>query len=124
MAHFTIEDLADPTKEATLWGDNADPDGDGDSNFFEFVAGLDPHDGGSNFTFTIELVPDQPTHRKITYGPIVDGRTYVVQFTDGLGSSEFTPLAGGIIEDQGNMRIHTDTNAGGFRVYRVQVSIP
>ncbi len=126
MANFSIEDLADPAKESTIWGDNADPDGDGDSNFFEFVAGLDPTSAaeGANFTFTQSLVPGQPPLWKITFGPIVEGRTYEVQFTDGFGSNNYMPLTGGIIENEGNMRSHTDTSPTGLRFYRVQVSLP
>ncbi|MFT5489908.1 MAG: hypothetical protein ACI8V5_000247 [Limisphaerales bacterium] len=124
LANFTVEELADPSKEATLWGDNADPDMDGQGNFFEFVAGLDPQNTGSQFAFTIGLVPGQPTQRKITYGPIVPGRSYVVEFTDALGSTPFATLAGGIVTDVADMRCHTDTSPMGFRVYRVRVSVP
>ena len=124
LANFTIEELADPAKEATLWGDNADPDLDGQGNFFEFVAGLNPNDNASKFSFSISLVPGQPTQRKVTYGPIIAGRTYVVEFTDSLGSVPFAPLAGGVVVDAGAMRCHTDTSPMAFRVYRVRVSVP
>ncbi len=40
--HFTAEELADPSKEATLWGHDADPDHDGLVNFFEFALAADP----------------------------------------------------------------------------------
>jgi hypothetical protein len=39
---FTYSDLSDPTKQATVWGDTADPDADGQSNLFEFAVGLNP----------------------------------------------------------------------------------
>ena len=39
---FRYSDLSDPTKQATVWGDTADPDADGQNNLFEFAVGLNP----------------------------------------------------------------------------------
>ncbi|PYI88063.1 MAG: hypothetical protein DME26_04240 [Verrucomicrobia bacterium] len=41
-SYFSSTDLQDPTKEATLWGDLADPDNDGRNNLMEFALGLNP----------------------------------------------------------------------------------
>lgn len=122
-ANFSAEELADPDKEATVWGDQADPDGDGLTNFFEFVAGINPIDQASLFQFRIELVPGQPTHRKLIFGPIVAGREYTVEVNNNLGIGAFVPLEG-MVEDNGDIRTVTDANATGFRVYRVQISLP
>lgn len=50
---FSASELADPSLEETLWGANADPDGDGRTNFEEYasdtnprIADLDPAQGG------------------------------------------------------------------------------
>jgi hypothetical protein len=40
--HFSEHDLTDTNKEATIWGDLADPDLDGRNNLIEFALGLDP----------------------------------------------------------------------------------
>jgi len=40
--HFAPEDLADPAKEATVWGHDADPDGDGFNNLLEYALNGDP----------------------------------------------------------------------------------
>lgn len=40
--HFTPEELADPAAEATLWGDQADADGDGNNTLIEYFAATDP----------------------------------------------------------------------------------
>ena len=45
---FSSTDLADPSKEATLWGDKADPDKDGRDNLLEFALGLNPLGSESN----------------------------------------------------------------------------
>ncbi len=41
-ANFSAADLQDPSKEATVWGDLADPDSDGRENLMEFALGLNP----------------------------------------------------------------------------------
>jgi len=41
-SYFSSADLQDPTKEATVWGDLADPDNDGRNNLMEFALGLNP----------------------------------------------------------------------------------
>lgn len=41
-ANFAAADLQDPTKEATVWGDLADPDNDGRQNLMEYALGLNP----------------------------------------------------------------------------------
>ena len=42
MSHFAAEVLAEPTNESTIWGNDADPDLDGLSNYLEFALGGDP----------------------------------------------------------------------------------
>ena len=39
---FTVADLADPNKQATVWGDSADPDHDGYGNLMEYALGRNP----------------------------------------------------------------------------------
>jgi len=54
--YFSAADLADPTKEASVWGDRADPDGDGAPNALEFALGLNPLvPDSTQILFTIDL---------------------------------------------------------------------
>jgi hypothetical protein len=41
--HFSAPDRADPAKEATVWGNDADPEGDGIHNCGEYLLLLDPN---------------------------------------------------------------------------------
>jgi fibronectin type 3 domain-containing protein len=42
VSYFSTADLSDAQKEISVWGDNADPDLDGQDNLMEFALGLDP----------------------------------------------------------------------------------
>jgi hypothetical protein len=54
-AHFTQAELGNPALEASIWGDDADPDTDGRSNLMEYANGSDPRaqDSGAQ-DFTLE----------------------------------------------------------------------
>ena len=58
IAHFSAADLGDPAKEATVWGNAANPDGDLWSNAFEFFFGTDPNsfDVGHPISFEVDEV--------------------------------------------------------------------
>ncbi len=59
--HFAAADLADPAKEATLWGDSADPDGDGGKNFAEFVFATSPLDPATHPALATNIFTDPGT---------------------------------------------------------------
>ena len=54
MAAFGASAVGDPAQEATLWGDEADPDGDGHANVIEYFANLDPQQSSAGPVFTME----------------------------------------------------------------------
>lgn len=58
---FSSIDLADPAKEASVWGDAADPDGDGLANRVEFATGSSPLSSSSR-TGPIQSVWTDPSN--------------------------------------------------------------
>jgi hypothetical protein len=106
-------------------GPEGDDDGDGNSNYFEFVAGLVPTNAGSVFKTTISSVPGQPSQRAIVFSPIISGRSYSVKSSESLQPATWIPLSGAISSDAGNARTVIDTAANEARkFYVVEISIP
>lgn len=105
-------------------GPNADPDGDGQVNLFEFIAGIVPTDPTSRFALAIQSVSGQPTQKNLVFNPLVSGRTYTPQFRTNLTTGTWDPLTGTTQSDNGNQRTVTDTSAAAPKYYRVQISKP
>ena len=59
--YFSAADLANPALEATLWGDGADPDGDGFRNLAEFTMGGTPLSATARPTQIATLFTDPGT---------------------------------------------------------------
>jgi hypothetical protein len=87
--HFAPGDLADPAKEATVWGDNADPDGDGATNAEEFAAGTDPLDAFDAFYADVL----KGATGMIIRFPVKANRAYAVEYKSTIGASEWLPLS-------------------------------
>jgi len=101
----------------------ADPDGDGQTNAFEFTAGLVPTDSQSRFLQAIEPVPLQSAQMRLQISPRLADRTYTVEFSATLGN--WQPLTGFNTSDSGNVRTITDLNATETaRFYRVRITKP
>lgn len=106
----------------------ADADGTGQNNEFKFVAGLNPTNSASVFTFNISPVPNEPTWMNLSYSPAVAGRTYTPWFTTDLTSVPWAPLTS--IAPQavtnGNTVTITDTNAvqPQAEFYEIEISNP
>jgi hypothetical protein len=105
--------------------DSADPDGDGQNNLFEYVAGLSPMSSLSHFEVRVESVSGQPTHRAIVLRPVVAGRIYTVQYKTNLSDPEWVPLIDMTTSDAGAERTVTDlSGVNGPRFYRVEITRP
>ena len=102
-----------------------DPDGDGQTNLFEFTAGLIPTDPQSRFTFTIAPVVGQPAQKNVVFTPLVGGRSYTVQYKLSLTDPTWQTLPGTTQSDNGATRTVTDpAGTGAAKFYRVLVSKP
>ena len=86
-ANFSAADLEDPAKEATLWGNSANPDEDLWSNDFEFFFGTDPNSFDEGYPLTY----DAP---KVG----VDGFA-VLEFE----RSKAVPAGAGVVEGSGDL---------------------
>jgi len=103
----------------------ADPDGDGQNNLFEYIAGTNPTDPLSKFQFSIAPVAGQAGQQNLIFSPRFPSRTYTVQSRDDLSAGSFAPLLGAATADNGTQRTVTDSNAtGASRFYRVQITLP
>lgn len=103
----------------------ADPDGDGQSNAFEFAAGLVPTDATSAFRLRIDSTPGAPLQRRLTFSPRLPDRTYNVRSATSLAAPVWQPLTNSTSTDIGAERTVTDLNATGpRRFYRIEISPP
>jgi hypothetical protein len=104
---------------------NGDDDGDGNSNHFEFIAGLVPTNAGSVFKISVSSVPGQPIQRAIVMSPIISGRTYTVKSSESLSPPTWISLSNPTVSDAGNVRTVTDTAATeAKKFYVIEISIP
>ncbi len=112
--------------------DAGDPDGDGQSNVFEYVAGLIPIDPASRFELRIENVPDPfnpgqflSGQKDLIFSPVMAGRSYTVESRINLMLGAWSPLASPPHSDNGIVRTVTDMNASGaVKFYRIQITKP
>jgi hypothetical protein len=112
-----------------LTGPNAGPagdyNGDGETNEFERVAGLDPIDPAARFNLRVERVAGEPGQKKIIFSPLMAGRTYLVKAKASLTDPVWTPLTSFTTSDLGGERTVTDLVAGSeHEFYQVEITLP
>jgi hypothetical protein len=104
---------------------NGDDDGDGNSNYFEFIAGLVPTNAGSVFKISVSSVPGQPSHRAIMISPIISGRTYTVKSSESLSPPTWISISDPPVSNAGNVRTVIDTEASeAKKFYMIEISNP
>ena len=115
-----------------IGADAQDADGDGRSNLWEFVAGLNPVDPASRFNVRIEGVPDLgnpgqfiPGQQAIIFSPRFPDRTYVVMSKASLSDPTWIPLGSITTNDNGTERTAIDLTAGaGPKFYLIEITKP
>jgi len=86
--YFTSPELTDPT----ISGDAADPDGDGETNLQEYLAGTDPRDGQSCLKIESTTTGSgTPQTISIRFNAVAD-RTYTVQYRNSLAAASWLKL--------------------------------
>ena len=103
---------------------NADPDGDGMSNYQEYLAGTNPTNANDYLAITAESFASSGTNATLTWNS-VPTRFYYIQKTASLSSPVWVDSGLGLIMPVGASTAvgFTDTNAP-MRFYRVQAVRP
>jgi hypothetical protein len=103
---------------------DADPDGDGQNNLSEFMAGVSPTNAASRFVLEIAPLPGEPDQKLLFFSPRWADRSYLVESSADLGLG-FTPMANAPVLDFGDVRLVLDPNASEVnKFYRVRISLP
>jgi hypothetical protein len=102
-----------------------DPDGDGQNNRFEYIAGISPTDPLSRFQLRIAPVPGEPAHKELKFGPIHSGRTYTVKSNATLTGGTWEDLIDFTDDESNPERTVTDRAASDpGKFYKVEISKP
>ncbi len=102
-----------------------DPDADGQTNLFEYIAGVIPNDPLSVFRLRIEPVPGEPAQRNLIFSPRLEDRTYTALAAESLDADDFAPLPDISITDNADERTLSDLDATSpSKFYRVEIVKP
>ena len=103
----------------------ADPDGDGQTNLFEFLGLTVPNGATSPFTVRLDPVSGQPGTKRITWGPVNPACNYRVEAKSDLGAATWTALTAELPGAGTGTNSYDDTTATGARkFYRVVITKP
>ncbi|MCA1481963.1 hypothetical protein, partial [Bradyrhizobium sp. NBAIM08] len=101
-----------------------DPDGDCQTNLFEYTAGIIPTNPLSRFLLRIEPVPGQANRKNLIFSPRLMDRIYQVKSNTGL-SGPWLALGSFTTSDATDQRTVTDLDATDVRkFYHVEITKP
>ena len=124
-ANFSAADLADPAKEATVWGDAADPDHDGIPNLLEYGLGGDPNIASTAQQPVAGMLAGKPTLTYTRNKAALDDLVFSVQSVDSLANAWTSAgVAEQVLSDNGTtqqVRASVDM-AGSAKFMRLRVS--
>ena len=110
---------------ATDGAPTADPDGDGQNNLFEFIAGVLPNDALSRFHWRVEEDPLNSGQSRIVFSPRFVDRTYNLKTSTTLQASDWITFTGSSVIDDGNERTVIDSDTSdASKFYRLEIAKP
>ncbi len=93
-SHFNPADLADPSREATVWGDLADPDGDGLANLLEYALDSSPEVASRPPAAALDISNPAAPRLTLTYTRVkraaAAGIVYRVEWSDTLAADSWS----------------------------------
>jgi hypothetical protein len=99
---------------------SADADGDGASNWHEYIAGTDPTDRSSVLHVSTDQAVAQQKQDCVVRWPSVAGKRYLIERSTSLFGANWIPVSTNT-GSGADMEFH-DTNGGTVRFYRVHVT--
>ena len=101
---------------------SSDPDGDGYSNYAEYVYGTDPTDPASHLEFSV--TPGPGNTLAVTFAPCQGGRTYQLQTAPALSGASWTTLTNAYtVNTNGSATFSVNAAGPGAAYYRLSAQI-
>jgi lysophospholipase L1-like esterase len=124
-SHFTAEELGNAGLEATIWGNDADPDSDGRVNLLEYACGTDPKSTDATPT-GFALVDDGGEFITLTYQRNLDATDVIFLVQKGDNLTDWSGVSDTAVSTAGNIetRKATVSRAGFDRLWlRLKVEL-
>lgn len=109
----------------SLAGPGKDPDGDFQTNLFEYLALSDPINAASFFRIEVRPVDGEALKREVVFSPVFASRTYTVESSRDFTGGAFQPLVSAAFSDRRGVRTVTDvmTTVDQHFFYQIRISV-